>query len=191
MKTFITIAAALVLALGATSTFADYEPNPVPFEITTLKEVKWLIANDEENVVTIVMGYLAGENNCTKLYLGVLSWFPSTDVEKKNVKINSVWMVDDNDIRPQLMQGQLVALESADLYAVGVLVYKDLVNEMIDGKRLYYKDEMYPETSITTIDLTNFQEMLAEVMGACLDRGGEFKDFESEPKQKVFPKTRA
>jgi hypothetical protein len=150
-----------------------------------------LVANDEKNVVTIVIGYLDDEKNCTNLYLGVLSWFPSNDVEEKNVEVNTVWIVDDNDVRPQVMLGQLVALESADLYTFGILVYKELISEMINGKHLHYKDEMYAETSVTTIDLTNFQEMLAEVMGACLDRGGEFKDFDTEPVQKVFPKTRA
>ena len=184
--------AALALVLGtALHANATTPPQPVPFIIQTLDEQEWLVANDEENVVSIVMGYLEGEKNCTNLYLGVLSWFPSSDVEKKNVEVTTVWIVDKNDARPQLMLGQLVALESADLYTFGVLVYKDLVNEMIEGKTLYYKDEMYPESSITIVDLTNFQEMLAEIMGACLDRGGEFKQFESEPVQKVFPKTRA
>ena len=182
--------AALALVLG-TALHANATTETIQFKVQTLDEQEWLVANDEENVTSIVMGYLEGEKNCTNLYLGVLSWFPSSDVEKRDVEVTTVWIVDKNDARPQLMLGQLVALESADLYTFGILVYKELVNEMIDGKRLYYKDVMYSETSITIIDLTNFQEMLAEVMGACLDRGGEFKDFESEPKQKVFPKTRA
>mgnify|MGYP006085704947 CR=1 FL=1 len=183
---------ALALLLGtALHANATTPPKPVPFIVQTLDNQEWLIANDEDNVVSIVMGYLEGEKNCTNLYLGVLSWFPSSDVETKNIEVDSLWIVDNNDVRPQLMLGQLVALESADLYTFGVLVYKELVNEMIDGKRLYYKDEMYPESSLTVIDLTNFQEMLAEVMGGCLNRGGEFKEFDTEPVQKVFPKTRA
>lgn len=184
--------AALALVLGtALHANATTPPQPVPFVIQTLDEQEWLIANDEENVVSIVMGYLKGEKNCTNLYLGVLSWFPSSGVAERNVKINSVWIVDNNDVRPQLMEGRLVSLESADLYSFGILVYKDLVNEMIEGKQLYYKDEMYPETSLTVIDLTDFQEMLVEIMGGCLNRGGEFKEFDTEPVQKVFPKTRA
>ena len=62
---------------------------------------------------------------------------------------------------------------------------------MLEGDTLYYKDEMYPEPSLTVIDLTNFQVMLVQVMGGCLDRGGEFKETKSKPVQKVFPKTRA
>ena len=184
--------AALALVLGiALHANATTPPQPVPFVVQTLDGQKWLMGHDPINIVSIVMGYLEDEKNCTNLYLGVLSWFPLSDVEKGDVRINSVWIVDNNDVRPQIMLGQLVALESADLYTFGILVYKELVNEMIEGKTLYYKDEMYPETSLTIIDLTNFQEMLAEVMGECLDRGGEFKQFESEPVQKVFPKNRA
>ena len=191
MNKFIAVAS-LALMLGtALHANATDTPPTIQFKVETLEEVEWLVANDEKNVVSIVMGYLDDEKNCTNLYLGVLSWFPSSDVENKNVEVNTVWIVDDNDVRPQLMLGQLVALESADLYTFGILVYKELVNEMIDGKHLYYKDVMYSETALTIIDLTNFQERLAEVMGACLDRGGEFKQFESEPVQKVFPKTRA
>ena len=192
MNKFIAVAASLALTLGtALHANATDTPPTIQFKVETLEEVEWLVANDEKNVVSIVMGYLDDEKNCTNLYLGVLSWFPSSDVEKRNIEVNTVWIVDDNDVRPQLMLGQLVALESADLYTFGILVYKELVNEMIDGKHLYYKDEMYSETALTIIDLTDFQERLAEVMGACLDRGGEFKQFESEPVQKVFPKNRA
>ena len=192
MNKFIAAAASLALILGtALHANATDTPPTIQFKVQTLEEQEWLVANDEKNVVSIVMGYLDDEKNCTNLYLGVLSWFPSSDVENKNVEVNTVWIVDDNDVRPQLMLGQLVALESADLYTFGILVYKELISEMINGKHLYYKDDMYSETALTIIDLTNFQERLAEVMGACLDRGGEFKQFESEPVQKVFPKTRA
>ena len=192
MNKFIAAAASLALILGtALHANATDTPPTIQFKVQTLEEQEWLVANDEKNVVSIVMGYLDDEKNCTNLYLGVLSWFPSSDVENKNVEVNTVWIVDDNDVRPQLMLGQLVALESADLYTFGILVYKELISEMINGKHLYYKDVMYSETALTIIDLTNFQERLAEVMGACLDRGGEFKQFESEPVQKVFPKTRA
>jgi len=192
MNKFIAVAASLALTLGtALHANATDTPPTIQFKVQTLEEVEWLVANDEKNVVSIVMGYLDDEKNCTNLYLGVLSWFPSSDVEKRNIEVNTVWIVDDNDVRPQLMLGQLVGLESADLYTFGILVHKELISEMINGKHLYYKDEMYSETALTIIDLTDFQERLAEVMGACLDRGGEFKQFESEPVQKVFPKNRA
>lgn len=192
MNIFKSTALALVLGTALHANATTPTPiEPVQFIVQTIDEQEWLMGHDTINAVSIAMGYVTGEKNCTNLYLGVLSWFPLSDGGERDIKIKSVWIVDDNDMRPQVMEGKLVQLESADLYTFGVNIYKDFLNEMLRGDILYYKDEMYPETSITIIDLTNFEEKLVQVMRGCLDRGGEFKETKSKPVQKVFPKTRA
>ena len=185
-------AASLALAVSATPTFAEYELNPVPFEITTLKEEKWLMANDTENAVSIAIGYNEGEQNCTKLSLNVLSWFPASDMEEQSVSVQSAWLVDNETIREQKMEGRLVSLEKTDLFAYSLYIYKEFIDEMIRGKFLYYMDETYID-SMTTVDLNRFQEKLSEVLSDCLNRGGKFEEFNDKESSPVrsFPKTRA
>ena len=59
---------------------------------------------------------------------------------------------------------------------------------MINGERLYYLDDTYAEDEVTVIDLENFQDKLSEVMSGCLNRGGNFNDFDDSTPE-TFAKT--